>query len=94
MFWDLLHFYPPLGEAGLLLFMFVIALPVYFVGRLLGRKAGIKKVLTGVFVVGVFVMDIIYHFRIDPYLGYFSNLVLIPIAAGFVISWVKFPARE
>ncbi len=38
MFWDLLHFYPPLGDYGFILFIFLVALPAYFVGRLLGRK--------------------------------------------------------
>ncbi len=84
MFWDLLHFYPPLGDYGFIL----------FIGRLLGRKIIIKKILTVVFVVAVFVMDIVYHYRIESYLGYFSNLILIPVAAGFVISWVKFPVRK
>ena len=93
MFWDLLHFYPPLGDYGFILFIFLVALPAYFVGRLLGRKIIIKKILTVVFVVAVFVMDIVYHYRIESYLGYFSNLILIPVAAGFVISWVKFPVR-
>ena len=76
MFWDLLHFYPPLGDYGFILFIFLVALPAYFVGRLLGRKIIIKKILTVVFVVAVFVMDIVYHYRIESYLGYFSNLIL------------------
>ena len=46
MFWDLLHFYPPLGDYGFILFIFLVALPAYFVGRLLGRKIIIKKILT------------------------------------------------
>lgn len=94
MFWHLLHFYPPFGEEGLLLLMFLIAMPVCFVGRLLKRVVIVKKILTVVFVVGVFVMDILYYYGIATYLGAFSNLILIPVAAGFVVSWIEFPARK
>lgn len=93
MFWKLIHFYPPFGEWGLLLLMLAIAAPVYFVGRVLGKKPKIKKGLTWIFVISVFVMDIIYYFRINQYLGYFSNLVLIPIAVGLLISWIKIPKK-
>lgn len=94
MFWDLLHFYPPFGEGELLWFMLAIALPTYFVGRLLKRKPTIKKILIGVFTISVFVMDIIYHFRIDQYVGAFANMVLIPIAIGLITSWIKFPISK
>lgn len=43
MFWHLLHYYPPFGEEGLLLLMFLIAIPVCFVGRLLKRVVIVKN---------------------------------------------------
>jgi RsiW-degrading membrane proteinase PrsW (M82 family) len=93
MFWDLIHFYPPLGEWGLLLFMLAIAVPVYFIGRALGKKPKIKKVLTWFFVISVCVMDVLYNFRINPYPTYFSNLILIPVAVGLLISWINLPKK-
>ena len=69
--------------------MFLIAIPVCFVGRLLKRVVIVKKILTV-----VFVMDILYYYGIATYLGAFSNLILIPVAAGFVVSWIEFPARK
>lgn len=94
MFWNMLHFRLPIGGAGTLLLMLLIALLFYFAGRLLRRKRKVKRGLTCFFVLGVFAMDVVYHFRIDNYLGYFSNIIFIPAAGGLLFSWVKLPLQK